>query len=271
MISVQGRGHLCRERYSIAPSVVPSDYSPPLKSEISKQPDEPPGPKSDTSVSKYSKNDLQKIHLSYHRIRGAAEKAEGLFPRRILRKVSHELLQLLSAIWRLLCYCWSHGAYPDSFCHVFFLESDQFPLVAVQAEIWRRHPCPGYVGWVQGVPPLKPEWLSSFCGYILRKDQKGLPVSARGSLWLGSTSGLPASGPPRVLSRHHFEQKYHDPIFPGRPKAFRPGPVGCPRQGLRLLERGRQESCQCRGKSVAAILPQHPQHRLKVSLEEQAR
>ena len=73
MISVRGCGCLCQERpfvapfvapsiaLSIAPSVAPLDFFPPPKSEISEQPDQPPRPKSDTSVLKYSKNDLQKI------------------------------------------------------------------------------------------------------------------------------------------------------------------------------------------------------------------
>ena len=75
MISVQGRGCPRRERSFIAPfvalSVTPSvalsvallDSSPPLKSEISKQPKEPLRPKSpaDTSTPKYSENDLQRI------------------------------------------------------------------------------------------------------------------------------------------------------------------------------------------------------------------
>ena len=64
MTLVRGRGCLRRERYfidsSIAPSVAPPDSSPPPKSEIFKQPDGPPGPKSPaaTSISKYSEDDL---------------------------------------------------------------------------------------------------------------------------------------------------------------------------------------------------------------------
>ena len=67
MISVQGRGRPRRERSSItrsvAPSVAPADNSPPPKSEISKQPEGPQGPKlpADTSIPKYSKDDLQRI------------------------------------------------------------------------------------------------------------------------------------------------------------------------------------------------------------------
>ena len=71
MISVQGRGCPRQERSSVAPSVTPSvapsiaslDSFPSPKSKISKQPEGPPGPKfpADTSISKYSENDLQRI------------------------------------------------------------------------------------------------------------------------------------------------------------------------------------------------------------------
>ena len=63
MILVRGRRRLCRECPSIAPSVAPPGSFPPLKSEISKQPDGTLGPKSPaaTSVPKYSKDDLQRI------------------------------------------------------------------------------------------------------------------------------------------------------------------------------------------------------------------
>ena len=65
MISVQGRRCLRRERPSVAPSVAlsiaPLDSFLSPDSKISKQPDGPPGPKSDISVPKYSENDLQKI------------------------------------------------------------------------------------------------------------------------------------------------------------------------------------------------------------------
>ena len=71
MISVWGRGHPCRKRPSVALSVAPSvapfvsspGFSLPSELEISKQPDETPGPKSlaATSVPKYSEDDLQKI------------------------------------------------------------------------------------------------------------------------------------------------------------------------------------------------------------------
>ena len=59
MTSVWGRGCPCREYSSIAPP----DSSPPLKSEFSKQPTGPPGPKlstTATNVAKYSKNNLQR-------------------------------------------------------------------------------------------------------------------------------------------------------------------------------------------------------------------
>ena len=67
MISVQGRGRPRRERPSVALSIVPSvafpDSSPSFELEISKQPDGPLGPKSpaNTSVPKYSKDNLQRI------------------------------------------------------------------------------------------------------------------------------------------------------------------------------------------------------------------
>ena len=75
MTSVRGRGCLCQEcpfaapfvapsvAPSIAPSIAPPDSSLPPESEISKQLDEPAGPKSPaaTSVPKYSEDDLQRI------------------------------------------------------------------------------------------------------------------------------------------------------------------------------------------------------------------
>ena len=60
-------------------------------------------------------------------------------------------------------------------------------------------------------------------------------------------------------------------MLPERPETFRPGPVECPRPGPGLLERGRRENRQCKGKGNAPIIFQHPQYRLKVSLEEQTR
>ena len=162
-------------------------------------------------------------------------------------------------------------AYPEPFCYILPPGPDQLPLAAVKAKTWRQHPYPSYVGQVQGVPPSRPGWFPSFCGYLLGKDQEGLPVPTRGSLWLDSPPRALASNPPRVWSRRHSEGGDHDPILPERAKAFCPGPVGCPRQGPRLLERGHRESRQCRGKGVAVIFRQHPRHGFKVSQEEQAR
>ena len=67
MISTQARGRPRQKRLSVALSVAPSvaspDFSLPLKSENSEQPNGPPGPKSPAiiSVPKYSEDDLQRI------------------------------------------------------------------------------------------------------------------------------------------------------------------------------------------------------------------
>ena len=66
MISVRGRGRPRQERLSVAPSVVPSvapsvappDSSPLPESENFEQPEESPA---DTSIPKYSENNLQRI------------------------------------------------------------------------------------------------------------------------------------------------------------------------------------------------------------------
>ena len=71
MISVQGCRRPRREHPSVAlsiapsvaPSFAPSDFSPSSESKIFEQPDGPLEPKSpaDTSIPKYSKDDLQRI------------------------------------------------------------------------------------------------------------------------------------------------------------------------------------------------------------------
>ena len=115
-------------------------------------------------------------------------------------------------------------------------------------------PCPGHVGRVQGIPPLKPGWLRSLYKYLLGKDQEGLPVLAREIPQLRSPPGATTNGLLRVWYRRYSERGDHDPILPRRPETLRLGLVGCLRQGLRLLGRGCWESRQCRGKSIARIL-----------------
>ena len=68
MTLVQGRGYPCWECFFVAsfvaPFVTPPDFSLPSESESSKQLNGPLRPKSSataTSVSKYSKDDLQQI------------------------------------------------------------------------------------------------------------------------------------------------------------------------------------------------------------------
>ena len=67
MISVRGRGRPRRKHPSVTPSVAPHDFSPPPKSEFSKQPAGPSGAKlpvaivPTTDVPKYSEDDLQRI------------------------------------------------------------------------------------------------------------------------------------------------------------------------------------------------------------------
>ena len=157
-------------------------------------------------------------------------------------------------MWGLFCYRWSYRAYPNFFCHVFPPGPDQFPLAAVQAKTRRRQLYPSHVGRVQGIPPPKPGWLTSFCGHLLGKDQEGLPIPARGSPQLGRPPEAPASGPPRVWPRYNSERGDYDLILPGRPEIFYPGPIGYPRPGPGLLGRGRGESRQCKGKGVATIV-----------------
>ena len=71
MTLVQGPGHLCRERLSVAPSIALLDFSSPSKSgdKLFDQPTGPSGtkfpvadtPVATTNVPKYSEDDLQRI------------------------------------------------------------------------------------------------------------------------------------------------------------------------------------------------------------------
>ena len=135
-----------------------------------------------------------------------------------MRKVQHRLLQMLSAMQELLCYCWSYEAYPNSFCYVFPPWPDQFLLAIVQAEVRRKQLCLGHLGQVQGVFLPKSRWLGSLYGYLLRKDQEKLPVLARGNLWLGSLFKVPASDLPKFWPCYNSKQENYDPIFLERPE-----------------------------------------------------
>ena len=113
MISVRGRGRPRRERLSVAPSVVPSvapsvvpsvapsdalpDSSPPPESEVSEQPEGPPGPKSpaETSIPKYSEDDLQRILKTVLEARAPAS-APAPFPVPVVSEVSRKKLKARS-------------------------------------------------------------------------------------------------------------------------------------------------------------------------------
>ena len=106
MISVWGRRRPRRERlsvvFSVALSVAPSvalsvalpDSSPPLKSEISKQPDRPPRLKSDTSVPKYFEDDLQRI---FKAVLEAQAPAPAPAPAPVVSEVPREKLKARSS------------------------------------------------------------------------------------------------------------------------------------------------------------------------------
>ena len=111
---------------------------------------------------------------------------------------------------------------------------------------------------------LKSWWLISLYRHLLEKDQEGLSVSARGSLWLGSPSGVTASGFSRVWPCCNSKQEHYDLILPEKSEIFYPGTVKCLRPGIRLLGRSPWESRQCKGKSVATIIFKYLQDRFKV-------
>ena len=88
---------------------------------------------------------------------------------------------------------------------------------------------------VQSVLPQKPGRFLSFCGQLLRKDQKELPVPVKGSLWLSSIPRALASGLPRVWPNCNAKWGDSDPIFLGKPETFYPGIVRYLRPGTAFL------------------------------------
>ena len=98
MISVRGRGRPRRERPSVAPSDAPPDSSPPSESEISEQPERPPGPKppADTSIPKYSEDDLQRIFKTVLEARApvpVSAPAPALVPAPVVSEMPQEKLK----------------------------------------------------------------------------------------------------------------------------------------------------------------------------------
>ena len=148
------------------------------------------------------------------------------------------------------------------------VQRNQLPLAAIQAEIWRQNPYPGHVGQVQGIPPTKSRWLTSFCRHLLGKAQEGILAPAGGSSRLGSLLGVLASGLLRVWFRCNSKRRDHNLMLPGEPKTFCLGSVTCPRPWSELLERGYRENRQRKGKDDAPIFLHYLRHRLKVSPRE---
>ena len=110
MISVRGRGRSRRERPSVAPSVTPSvassvapsiapsiappDSSPPPKSEIFEQ---PPKSSANTSIPKYSEDNLQRILKAVLEARApASAPAPTPVPVSVVSKLSQEKLKTCS-------------------------------------------------------------------------------------------------------------------------------------------------------------------------------
>ena len=142
-------------------------------------------------------------------------------------------------MWGQLCYYWSYRAYPNSIFYVLSLGLDQFLLAVVQIETRRKQLCLDHVRRVQGVLLPQPGWLKSLCEYLLGKNQEGFPALARESLQLGSPFGATVSSFPRFWLRYHYKQVDYDPIILEKSEIFYLSQVGCPRPGIKLLERGR--------------------------------
>ena len=112
MISVRGHGRPRREIPSVALSVTsfvaPPDSSPPPESEISKQFDRPPGPKSpaDISIPKYFENDLQQIFKAVLEARALAlAPAPALVVSEVFReKLKARSLDLYCGKFHIDCY-----------------------------------------------------------------------------------------------------------------------------------------------------------------------
>ena len=161
-------------------------------------------------------------------------------------------------MWRVFCYHWSHGTYPDYFCHVLPAGPYQLPLATMQVETWRQNTCPNHLGRVQGIPLTQLGWLTSLCEHLLGKAQERLPALAEKSPRLSSPPEALARGLPRVWSCCNSKRGDYDSMLLGKPETFCPGLVGCPRPWPELLGRGRGESRQCGGKGDAPILFQYP-------------
>ena len=99
MISVLGRGRSRRERPSVAPSVAPSGSFPLPESEVSEQPEGPPGlkPPANTSIPKYSEDDLQRILKTVLEARAPVPApAPALAPAPVVSEVPREKLKARS-------------------------------------------------------------------------------------------------------------------------------------------------------------------------------